>query len=61
MAMCSAVIDFNEGKLEICQIVKELGLECGRFVVNLAIAADKSSVKGIIRKSSEKGKKKGKN
>ena len=57
MAVCSAVIDFNEGKLGICQVAKELGLECGRFMVNLAMEADKPRVKGMTRKSSEKDKK----
>ena len=51
MAMCSAVIDFYEGKLEIFQIVKELGLECGRFVVNLAIEADKESQENDLKKA----------
>ena len=57
MAVCSSGIDFNEGKLGICQVAKELGLEYGRFMVNLAMEADKSRVKGMTRKASENDKK----
>ena len=61
VAVCSTVIDFNEGKLGICQVAREFGLEYVRFMVNLGTEADKSSFKGITRKSSEKDKKRRKN
>ena len=57
MAVCSTVIDFNEGKLGICEVAREFGLECGRFMVNLAMETDMSSFKGITEKSSKKDKK----
>jgi len=57
MAVSLAIIDFNEGKIGICHVAKELGLDCGRFMASLITEADESRVRGMARKSNEKDKK----
>ena len=57
---CSAAIDFNNGKLGICKVAEELGLEVGSLTMNRALDADRERILNIKRKSTckvDKGRK----
>jgi len=57
MSVCSAVIDFNNGKHGICKVAEELGLEVGSLMMNRALDADRERILNIKRKSTCKVKK----
>ena len=57
IAVSSAVIDFNDGQTGLCKVAEEIGLNCGKFMIDGAIKADNERINNITRKSSEIEKK----
>ena len=56
IAVCSAVIEFNDGCCGIVKVLNDLGLSNGYFTNKFVLEADKQRVQSMRKKSSEKGK-----
>ena len=56
IAVCSAVIEFNDGYCGIVAVLNALGLVNGSFTNKFVLEADKQKVQSIRVKSSEKAK-----
>ena len=56
IAVCSAVIEFNDGYCGINSVYGHLGLTSGKFTEAFCVRVDELRIKEMMRKSSEKAK-----
>ncbi|XP_065650410.1 uncharacterized protein LOC136078561 [Hydra vulgaris] len=55
IGICSAIIEFNDGKSGLTPIIQVLGLPVSKFMLNAFRKSDTDRIKNIQRKSSTKG------
>ena len=56
MAVCSAVIEFNDGKYGICKVAEHLGLELGPSMISRTLSIDRERIANVERKSTARSK-----